>query len=175
MKLSALAVARPVTTGMFFLAVLVLGIISFSRLAVDQLPDILRPSVTVTATYEGASPDIVERQITNPLEKVLATINNVKSVRSSSSEDSSRISLDFNWNTDVDLAAIDVREKVNDTLRHLPEEIDPPQNQQIRSLQLAHHLPESDGWRRPGPDRPAALRGNHVALPVAADSGRRVR
>ena len=126
MKLSALAVARPVTTGMFFLAVLVLGIISFSRLAVDQLPDIMRPSVTVTATYEGASPDIVERQITNPLEKVLATINNVKAVRSSSSEDSSRISLDFNWNTDVDLAALDVREKVNDTLRHLPEEIDPP-------------------------------------------------
>ena len=97
-----------------------LGIISFSRLAVDQLPDIMRPSVTVTATYEGASPDIVERQITNPLEKVLATINNVKAVRSSSSEDSSRISLDFNWNTDVDLAALDVREKVNDTLRHLP-------------------------------------------------------
>ncbi|MDE0205390.1 MAG: efflux RND transporter permease subunit, partial [Candidatus Tectomicrobia bacterium] len=126
MKLSALAVARPVTTGMFFLAVLVLGIISFTRLAVDQLPDIMRPSVTVTAAYEGASPDIVERQITNPLEKVLATINNVKSVRSSSSEDSSRISLDFNWNTDVDLAALEVREKVNDTLRHLPEEIDPP-------------------------------------------------
>ena len=67
----------------------------------------------------------MERQITNPLEKVLATINNVKSVRSSSSEDSSRISLDFNWNTDVDLAALEVREKVNDTLRHLPEEIDP--------------------------------------------------
>ena len=126
MKLSALAVARPVTTGMFFLAVLVLGIISFSRLAVDQLPDIMRPSVTVTAAYEGAAPDIVERQVTNPLEKVLATINNVKSVRSSSSEDSSRITLDFNWNTDVDLAALEVREKVNDTLRLLPEEIDPP-------------------------------------------------
>ena len=105
---------------------LVLGLISFSRLAVDQLPDIMRPSVTVTTTYEGAAPDIVERQVTNPLEKVLATINNVKSVRSSSSEDSSRISLDFNWNTDVDLAALEVREKVNDTLRLLPEEIDPP-------------------------------------------------
>ena len=126
MKLSALAVARPVTTGMFFLAVLVLGLISFSRLAVDQLPDIMRPSVTVTTTYEGAAPDIVERQVTNPLEKVLATINNVKSVRSSSSEDSSTITLDFNWDTDVDLAALEVREKVNDTLRLLPEEIDPP-------------------------------------------------
>lgn len=126
MKLSALAVSRPVTTGMFFLAVLVLGLVALSRLAVDQLPDVTRPSVTVLTTYEGAAPEIVERIVTDPLEKVLATLDGVKEIRSSSSEDSSRVTIDFNWGTNVDLAAIDVREKVNDTLRQLPEEIEPP-------------------------------------------------
>ncbi len=56
MKLSAIAVRRPVTTGMFFLAILVLGLISLSRLAVDQLPDVTRPSITVSTVYEGAAP-----------------------------------------------------------------------------------------------------------------------
>ena len=56
MKLSSLAVARPVTTCMFFLAILVLGLISLTRLAVDQLPDVTRPSINVSTTYEGAAP-----------------------------------------------------------------------------------------------------------------------
>src|SRR5918992_2349483 len=126
MKISALAVSRPVTTGMFFLAVLVLGLISLSRLAVDQLPDVTRPSVTVSTTYEGAAPEIVEQVITDPLEKALATLDGVTEVRSSSSEESSQVSVDFDWGTNIDLAAIEVREKVNDTLPTLPEEIEPP-------------------------------------------------
>lgn len=127
MKLSAIAVSRPVTTSMFFLAVLVLGLISLSRLAVDQLPDVTRPSVSVLTTYEGAAPEIVERVVTDPMEKTLATLDGVKEVRSSSSEESSKVTVDFDWSVNVDLAAIDVREKVNDTLRLLPEEIEPPQ------------------------------------------------
>ncbi|MCZ6875165.1 MAG: efflux RND transporter permease subunit, partial [bacterium] len=126
MNLSALAVRRPVTTGMFFLAILVLGLISLSRLAVDQLPDVIRPSVSVSTIYEGAAPEIVERLVTDPIEKTLATINNVRTIRSSSSEDSSRVTVDFNWGTNIDLAALDVREKINDILRKLPEEIEPP-------------------------------------------------
>jgi len=126
MKLSAIAVSRPVTTGMFFLAILVLGLISLSRLAIDQLPDVVRPSVSVSTIYEGAAPEIVERIVTDPLEKTLATIDGVTEVRSSSSEESSVVTVDFDWGTNVDLAAIDVREKVNDALRLLPEEIEPP-------------------------------------------------
>ncbi len=126
MKLASLAVARPVTTCMFFFAIVVLGLISLGHLAVDQLPDVTRPSITVTTVYEGAAPEIVERQVTDRLEKALATINNVRTIRSKSSEDSSRVTLDFNWNTNVDLAALDVREKVNDVLRNLPETITPP-------------------------------------------------
>ena len=126
MKLSALAVSRPVTTGMFFLAVLVLGLISLSRLAIDQLPDVVRPSVSVSTVYEGAAPEIVERMVTDPLEKTLATIDGVTEVRSSSSEESSVVTIDFDWGTNVELAAIDVREKVNDTLRRLPDEIEAP-------------------------------------------------
>jgi HAE1 family hydrophobic/amphiphilic exporter-1 len=126
MKLSAIAVARPVTTGMFFLAVTVLGLISLSRLAVDQLPDVVRPSVSVITTYEGAAPEIVERTVTDRMEKALATIDGVTEVRSSSNEESSSVTVDFDWGTNVDFAVLDVREKVNDTLRNLPEEIDPP-------------------------------------------------
>ena len=126
MKLSALAVSRPVTTGMFFLAVFVLGLISLSRLAIDQLPDVVRPSVSVNTRYEGAAPEIVERMVTDPMEKALATIDGVTEVRSSSGEESSVVTVDFDWGTNVDLAAIDVREKVNDTLRQLPEDIEPP-------------------------------------------------
>jgi hydrophobic/amphiphilic exporter-1 (mainly G- bacteria), HAE1 family len=156
MKLSALAVSRPVTTGMFFLAVLVLGLISLSKLAVDQLPDVTRPSVSVETTYEGAAPEIIERMVTDPLEKALATLDGVKEVRSSSSEEISSVTVDFDWGTNVDLAAIEVREKVNDTLPNLPEEIEPPRirkydpssqpimylnllSDQISSLDLRHY------------------------------------
>lgn len=126
MKISAIAVARPVTTGMFFLALVVLGLISLSRLAVDQLPDVVRPSVSIVTIYEGAAPEIIERMVTDPLEKAVATIDGVTEVRSSSSEESSTVTVDFNWGTNVDFALLDVREKVNDTLRNLPEGIEPP-------------------------------------------------
>jgi HAE1 family hydrophobic/amphiphilic exporter-1 len=141
---------------MFFLAVLVLGLISLSKLAVDQLPDVTRPSVSVQTAYEGAAPEIVERMVTDPLEKALATLDGVREVRSSSSEESSSVTVDFDWGTNVDLAAIEVREKVNDTLPNLPEEIEPPRIQkydpssqpimylnllsdQISSLELRHY------------------------------------
>jgi HAE1 family hydrophobic/amphiphilic exporter-1 len=89
MKISALAVSRPVTTGMFFLAILVLGLIALFRLAVDQLPDVTRPSVSVRTTYEGAAPEIIERMVTAPLEKALATLDGAREIRSSSSEERS--------------------------------------------------------------------------------------
>ena len=93
MRITNITIKRPVTTFMFFLAIVVLGLISLGRLAVDQLPDVARPSITVSAVYEGAAPEIVERQVTDPIEKALATINNVKAIRSSSAEDSSRVTL----------------------------------------------------------------------------------
>jgi HAE1 family hydrophobic/amphiphilic exporter-1 len=126
MKFSALAVRRPVTTAMFFLAILVLGLVSFSRLAVDQLPNVTRPSITVSTDYEGAAPEIVERLITEPLEKTLATINNVKAIRSFSGEGKARVTLDFNWGTNIDLVALEVHEKISNIVRSLPEDADPP-------------------------------------------------
>jgi HAE1 family hydrophobic/amphiphilic exporter-1 len=126
MKFSALAVRRPVTTAMCFLAILVLGLVSFSRLAVDQLPNVTRPSITVSTDYEGAAPEIVERLITEPLEKTLATINNVKAIRSFSGEGNARVTLDFNWGTNIDLVALDVHEKVSNIIRSLPDDADPP-------------------------------------------------
>jgi HAE1 family hydrophobic/amphiphilic exporter-1 len=193
MKLSAFAVRRPVTTGMFFLAVLVLGLISLSRLAVDQLPDVTRPSVTIITVYEGAAPEIVERLITDPIEKAVATLNNVKTVRSSSSEDSSTVTIDFDWGTNVDLAAIDVREKINDTLRNLPEDIEPPRirkydpssqpmmylnlaaNGPVSTLELRHYADNTLRYQLqqiPGVASVDIWGGNEREIQVLVDRGR---
>jgi HAE1 family hydrophobic/amphiphilic exporter-1 len=103
----------------------------------------VRPSVSVITIYEGAAPEIVERIVTDPLEKTLATIDGVTEVRSSSSEENSVVTVDFDWGTNVELAAIDVREKVNDTLRNLPEEIEPPR--------INKYDPSSQpGWKTAG-------------------------
>ena len=78
MNLSHLAVRRPITTSMFFLALLLFGSISLLRLPIDILPDITYPSITVITEYEGAGPQEVERLITETIEKTVSTIDNVK-------------------------------------------------------------------------------------------------
>jgi HAE1 family hydrophobic/amphiphilic exporter-1 len=126
MNLPNLAVRRPVTTSMFFLALLIFGSISLLRLPIDILPDITYPSITVVTIYEGAGPQEVERLITETIEKTVSTIDNVKEVRSSSDEDSSTVTIDFNWGTDLADAANDIREKLDRIQRLLPEDIEDP-------------------------------------------------
>jgi len=126
MNLSNLAVRRPVTTSMFFLALLIFGSISLLRLPIDILPDITYPSITIVTTYEGAGPQEVERLITETIEKTVSTIDNVKEVRSSSDEDASTVTVDFNWGTDLAEAANDIREKIDRIRRFLPEDAEDP-------------------------------------------------
>ena len=126
MNLSNLAVRRPITTAMFFLALLIFGSISLLRLPIDILPDITYPSITVYTEYEGAGPQEVERLITETIEKTVSTIDNVKEVRSTSNEDASTVTIDFNWGTDLADAANDIREKLDRVRRYLPEDAEDP-------------------------------------------------
>jgi HAE1 family hydrophobic/amphiphilic exporter-1 len=126
MNLSHLAVRRPITTAMFFLALLIFGSISLLRLPIDILPDITYPSITIITEYEGAGPQEVERLITETIEKTVSTIDNVKEVRSTSDEDSSNVTVDFNWGTDLAEAANDIRDKLDRIRSLLPEDAEDP-------------------------------------------------
>jgi len=126
MNLSDLAVRRPITTLMFFLALLIFGSIALLRLPIDILPDITYPSITIYTKYEGAGPQEIESLITERVEKTVSTINNVKDVRSTSAEDASTVTVDFNWGADLAEAANDIREKLDRIHRFLPEDADDP-------------------------------------------------
>ncbi len=113
MNLAKFSIKRPITMLMIIAIVLVLGIISFSRLGIDLLPDFSLPVGVVITQYSGASSQEVENMITKPIEQTLATLSNVKNIISRSSEGSSMVMVEFNWGTDMDIAAQDMREKVD--------------------------------------------------------------
>lgn len=116
---------RPVAVTMFYLGVLLLGVISLSRLPVDLLPDLAYPKLTVQTPFREAPPEEVERLITAPLEASLSTIAGLRRLSSVSSEGMSRITLEFTWGRDMDFAALHVREKL-DALGRLPEGAEEP-------------------------------------------------
>jgi HAE1 family hydrophobic/amphiphilic exporter-1 len=125
-NLSKLAIHRPVTTTMIYLAVAFLGIIGFLRLPVDLLPDISFPTLSVTTAYQGAGPREVEREVTTLLENALSTVPGVTQISSSSTEGRSGISLRFAWGTNLDLAANEVREAIDRIRNRLPDGADSP-------------------------------------------------
>jgi HAE1 family hydrophobic/amphiphilic exporter-1 len=126
MNLSNLAVRRPITTSMFFLALLIFGSIAFLRLPIDILPDITYPSITIVTDYDGAGPQEIERLITEPIEKNVSTISNIKDVRSTSGEDTSIVTVDFNWGADLAESANDIRERLDRARRFLPDDAEDP-------------------------------------------------
>jgi hydrophobic/amphiphilic exporter-1 (mainly G- bacteria), HAE1 family len=126
MRIAEISIKRPVTTFMLVIIVLILGAISFTRLNVDLLPDINLPIAVVSTEYRGAGPREVEGIVTKNLESVMATVSNVKSIRSISSEGNSLIILEFNQGTDMDFATLDMREKIDLIKRMLPEGIGTP-------------------------------------------------
>jgi len=126
MSLSHIAIRRPIATFMVFLAVLVLGAFSLTRIAIDLYPDITFPVIMVMTNYEGAAPLEVEKMVTEPLEKMVSTVNNIEEVNSVSSDGSSFITVSFDWGTDMDEAANDVREKISLVKGALPEGADDP-------------------------------------------------
>ncbi len=126
MKLSTMSIQRPVFATVMSLTILLFGIIGFSRLPVREYPDIDPPIISVVTLYRGASPSVVETQITNVLEEQFATLEGVKTLTSSSREQGSVITIEFELNRKVDEAANDVRDRVSRVRGNLPREIDDP-------------------------------------------------
>ncbi|MAQ14133.1 MAG: acriflavin resistance protein [Sandaracinus sp.] len=134
MSLARFCVERPVLTSMVTLIVLVVGAVSLVQLKTDMLPPVELPTLTVRTSYPGASPEVVERLVTEVVEEIVATVPGVEEITSTSSEGSSSVRIRFSWGTDIDTAATDVRSKLEDELGELPEEIERPQ---IRKFDVA--------------------------------------
>jgi multidrug efflux pump len=126
MKLSSISIQRPVLATVMSLAILLFGIISFFLLPVREYPDIDPPIISVVTLYRGASPSVVETEITNVLEEQFATLEGVKTITSSSREEGSVITIEFELKRNVDEAANDVRDRVSRIRGTLPREIDDP-------------------------------------------------
>jgi multidrug efflux pump len=125
-KLSELSIQRPVLATVMNLAILLFGAIALTRLPVREYPDIDPPVVSITTFYRGASPTVIETEITDVLEEQLATIEGVKTITSSSVEQGSIITVEFELRRDVDEAANDVRDRVSRVRDTLPQEADDP-------------------------------------------------
>ncbi|MEE8218676.1 MAG: efflux RND transporter permease subunit [Vicinamibacteria bacterium] len=120
MKIVDFSTRRPVTVTVFALAAIIFGIVAFRDLAVDLLPDIAYPSLTVRTELEGAAPAEIETLLTRPVENIVGVVNGVVSVTSSSRADRSDVTLEFSWGTNMDFAALDVRERLD--LLQLPDD-----------------------------------------------------
>jgi HAE1 family hydrophobic/amphiphilic exporter-1 len=126
MNLTDVSIKRPLAVSMVFLAVILFGFISVSNLPVDLFPNVTFPMMIVLTSYPGAGPEEIETQITEPLEQTLGTVNNIKKVTSTTSENISNIFLEFEWGTDLDAASNDVRDRMGFILPYLPEDADYP-------------------------------------------------
>jgi HAE1 family hydrophobic/amphiphilic exporter-1 len=123
MKLPRFSVRKPVFTSMVTLIVLVLGVVSLSRLQIDLLPDIELPTLTISTGYEGASPEVMERLVTQIIEEIVGTVPGVEEMTSRSAEGSSRVTVSFAWGTDIDTATLDVQNKLEQEINELPEDV----------------------------------------------------
>lgn len=127
MKIANFSVDRPVAISMLIIAVVLLGMVSLPKLRVDLYPDMNLPYVLVSTQYEGASPEEVENMVTKPLESSLATVSNLDEIVSWSEPGASMIGIALEWDTDMDQAALDIREKVDMMKGALPSDVKTPQ------------------------------------------------
>ncbi|MBX6365620.1 MAG: efflux RND transporter permease subunit [Gemmatimonadetes bacterium] len=126
MFLSDISIKRPVFATMMMVTLVVLGVVAYRRLAIDEYPDITYPVVVVQTTWPGASPEVMERDISRPIEEALNTVQGVKEISSTSREGSSMVRVELNLGVDVGIAQQDVMSKVSALRRQLPQQIDEP-------------------------------------------------
>ena len=126
MRLPELCIRRPVFATVINLVILLIGIIAYQRLAVREYPNIDEPVVSVSATFRGASAEIIELQVTQPLEESLSGIEGIDFIKSTSRAESSRISITFRSDRDIDAAAADVRDRVSRARGKLPDDVEEP-------------------------------------------------
>jgi multidrug efflux pump len=126
MSLSTLSIKRPVLTIVMNVAIILFGIIGYTFLGVREFPSIDPAQISVRTNYAGANSDIIESQITEPLEKAINSIDGIRNITSSSNQGSSNITIEFNLEKDLEEAANDVRDKVSQAVSSLPKDIDAP-------------------------------------------------
>ncbi len=126
MSLSSTSIKRPVLTTVMSIAIVVFGIIGYKFLGTRDFPSVDPPIISVSTNYSGANSDVIESQITEPLEKVINGIPGIRNISSTSSVGSSNITVEFNLDADLETAANDVRDKVSQAQRQLPQDIDAP-------------------------------------------------
>ena len=126
MSLSTLSIKRPVFTIVINLLIVLFGILGFSYLGVREFPSIDPAVINVRTNYTGANADIIESQITEPLEKAINSIDGIRNITSSSNQGSSNITIEFKLEKNLEEAANDVRDKVAQAVRSLPQDIDAP-------------------------------------------------
>jgi multidrug efflux pump len=126
MNISELSLRRPILAVVMSIIIVVFGIIGFKFLGIRDYPAIDPPNISVNTSYAGANADIIETQITEPLEEAINGIAGIKNITSSSSNGTSRINVEFNLDIDLEAAANDVRDKVSRALRSLPPDLEAP-------------------------------------------------
>lgn len=126
MNISELSIRRPVLATVITLIIVLLGVIGYTYLGVREYPSVDNPIISVSCSYPGANADVIENQITEPLEQNINGIPGIRSLSSVSQQGSSRITVEFELSVDLETAANDVRDKVSRAQRFLPRDCDPP-------------------------------------------------
>ena len=127
MNISAFTTSRPIFTIMVTLIIILIGLVSLSRLPIDLLPEISYPALSVNTSYGNAAPEEVEKLITEVIEGAVSAIQGIKEVTSESTEGNSRVHVSLTWGTNLDSATNDVRDRLDRVINNLPEGIDRPQ------------------------------------------------
>lgn len=126
MNLPQFCIKRPVFTIAMTLVLVIVGIISFSRLSVREYPRLNKPVVSIHTAYTGASASLMENDVTTPIENAIASVSGVESIRSSSREGRSDVNIDFRDGYDINVGMNDVRDKLSAVVKHLPNGAEPP-------------------------------------------------
>ena len=126
MSLSAVSINRPVLAMVMSITIILFGIIGFNFLGVREYPNVDPPIITVMTNYTGANADVIESQLTEPLEESISGIAGIRTLTSVSREGRSTITVEFNLNIDLEAAANDVRDKVSQAITFLPPDVDNP-------------------------------------------------
>ncbi|MBV6655741.1 MAG: efflux RND transporter permease subunit, partial [Mameliella sp.] len=126
MSLSSLSIKRPVLASVLSIVIVLFGLIGLTYLGVREYPSVDPPIITVTTNYVGANADIIESQITEPVEEAVNGIAGIRSITSVSRDGRSTLTVEFDLEVDLETAANDVRDKVSQAVRGLPPDADPP-------------------------------------------------
>jgi HAE1 family hydrophobic/amphiphilic exporter-1 len=126
MNLSKIFIVRPVATTILVAAIIIFGVIAFRTLPVNELPNVDFPTIQVTAELRGANPEVMASSVATPLERQFSTIAGVETMSSANTTGRTRITLQFSLERDIDSAAQDVQTAISQTMRRLPDDVDPP-------------------------------------------------